>query len=68
MTRSTKTPRVRICAYCDEIATAQIRPEHDASFYVCADHEERGIIESGDGDIVALDGAARETPTFPLTF
>lgn len=47
------------CAYCGEPATAVVEPEDsDERIFVCADHEERAIVESGSGHIEQL-GAAQ---------
>jgi hypothetical protein len=52
--KPSRAPRVRLCAYCDEPAVSRISPEQGRSFVVCEGHEERGIVDSGSGDISPL--------------
>lgn len=49
--RSLRTMPVWGCEYCGESPSVRIRPARGKPFLVCATHQERGIAESGPGQI-----------------
>jgi hypothetical protein len=54
-TRQTlRTMEFPSCDYCGGLPSARIRPARGASFLVCAEHEERGLTDSGQGKIERL--------------
>lgn len=50
-----RSPRAfRKCHYWGEPATVRVEPESGGRMHVCADHDERAIIESVSGAVVEL--------------
>jgi hypothetical protein len=52
--KTNRPAKPRVCNYCDEPAISKVQPERGRAFYVCEDHEERGILDSGSGFITPI--------------